>query len=182
MEKEVWKPVDGYEILYEVSTFGNVRSVARQVSHGLGNGVRQLKSRNINPWSDSHGYRSVSLSKHGKVTKFKVHRLVGNAFIPNPERKPTINHINEVRSDNRVENLEWATYKENNNHGGHNARVSLTLSKPVEQLDKFGKKIAMFNSIKEASFATGINEMNIKSCLHHKNRILAGGYRWRYVS
>lgn len=177
---EQWKPIVGYEGYYEVSNFGNIRSCERQVNHGLGNGVRKLRAKIVNPWNDSHGYQAVSLSKFGKVKKYKVHRLVAEAFIPNPDNKPTINHINEIRDDNQVTNLEWATYQENNNHGGHNQRVSMTLSKAVVQLDQSGKVLANFDSIHEASSVTGVHAANIKSCLHHTNRVLAGGYRWRY--
>lgn len=141
-----------------------------------------MQQKLIKPWNDSHGYQSVSLSKDGNVKKVKVHRLVAEAFIENPKNKPTINHINEIRDDNHVDNLEWATYQENNNHGGHNQRVSKTLSKAVTQFDKTGKKLADFESVVEASIVTGVHVANIKSCLCHANRILAGGYQWRYKS
>lgn len=177
---EYWKPVVGYEGYYEISTLGRVRSCERVVPHGLGNRIRKIQQKLISPWKDNHGYRSVSLSKDGVVKKVKVHKLVAEAFIENPKDKPTVNHINEIRGDNRVDNLEWATYQENNNHGGHNQRVSKTLSKPVTQLDRTGKKIADFENIAEASKATGVHAANIKSCLHHANRISAGGYQWRY--
>lgn len=179
-DNEIWKDVNEYEGYYKVSNFGKIKSCSRIVKHGLGNADRTIKSRIIKPYNDNHGYRMVSLSKEGKVKKHKVHRLVAEAFIPNPENKPTVNHLNEIRNDNRVSNLEWATYKENNDHGGHNERVSKTLSKPIEQLDKNGNKISSFESVREASLATGIHIMNIKSCLAHKNRVFAGGYKWRY--
>ena len=179
-DNEIWKDVSGYEGYYKVSNFGNVKSCARTINHGLGGADRSIKSRVIKPYGDNHGYHSVSLSKNGKVRKHKVHRLVAEAFISNPENKPTVNHKNEIRTDNHVSNLEWATYKENNDHGGHNERVSKTLSNPIEQLDKNGNKISCFQSVRDASLATGINIMNIKSCLSHKNRVFAGGYQWRY--
>lgn len=69
---------------------------------------------------------------------------------------------------------------ENNNYGNHNERVSKTLSKPIEQLDRNDNKISIFESVREASLATGIHIMNIKSCLSHDNRNFAGGYKWRY--
>lgn len=179
-DNEIWKDVNGYEGYYKVSNFGKIKSCLRIVKHGLGNADRTIKSRIIKPYNDNHGYHMVSLSKDGKVKKHKVHRIVAEAFIPNPENKPTENHLNEIRNDNRASNLEWATYKENNDHGGHNERVSKTLSKPIEQLDKNGNKISSFESVREASLATGIHIMNIKSCLAHKNRVFAGGYKWRY--
>lgn len=179
-DNEIWKDINGYEGYYKVSNFGNVKSCARIINHGLGGADRSIKSRIIKPYGDNHGYHLVSLSKNGKVRKHKVHRLVAEAFIDNPENKPTINHKNEIRNDNHVSNLEWATYKENNDHGRHNERVSRTLSKPIEQLDKNGNKISSFQSVRDASLATGVHIANIKSCLCHKNRTYAGGYKWRY--
>ena len=179
-DNEIWKDVNEYEGYYKVSNFGEIKSCLRTVKHGLGNANRTIKSRIIKPYNDNHGYHIVSLSKDGKVKKHKVHRLVAEAFISNPENKPTVNHLNEIRNDNRASNLEWATYKENNDHGGHNERVSKTLSNPIEQLDENGNKISCFQSVRDASLATGINIMNIKSCLSHKNRLFAGGYQWRY--
>ena len=177
---EIWADIVGYEGYYKISNFGNVKSCKRIIQHGLGNADRVIESRIIKPYDDNHGYHLVSLSKDGKVKKHKVHRLVAKAFIPNPKNKPTVNHKNEIRTDNHVDNLEWATYKENNNHGSHNERVSKTLSKPIEQLDKNDNKISIFESAREASAATGIHIMNIKSCLNHSNRTFAGGYKWRY--
>lgn len=177
---EKWTDIVGYEGYYKISNLGNVKSCERIIKHGLGNADRTIKSRIIKPYNDNHGYHMVSLSKNGKVKKHKVHRLVAEAFISNPKNKPTVNHLNEIRNDNRVENLEWATFKENNNYGNHNERVSKTLSRPIEQLDKNDNKISIFKSVREASLATGIHIMNIKSCLSHDNRNFAGGYKWRY--
>lgn len=177
---EKWTDIVGYEGYYKISNLGNVKSCKRIIKHGLGNADRTIKPRIIKPYNDNHGYHMVSLSKDGKAKKHKVHRLVAEAFISNPKNKPTVNHLNEIRNDNRVENLEWATFKENNNYGSHNERVSKTLSRPIEQLDKNDNKISIFESVREASLATGIHIMNIKSCLSHDNRNFAGGYKWRY--
>lgn len=178
---EIWKDIFGYEGYYKVSNFGNIKSCERTINHGLNNAIRFIKGQVIKPFNDNHGYHMVSLSKNGKVKKYKVHRLVAEAFIPNPKNKPTINHKNEIRHDNHVCNLEWATYQENNNYGGHNERVSKTLSKQIEQLDKNNNLISTFESARAASLATGVTLANIKSCLNHANRVFAGGYKWRYV-
>lgn len=97
MEKEIWKKIDGFEN-YEISNFGKVKS-----NYGKG---RILKTR------ISDGYELVNLNNK----TFKVHRLLAIAFIPNIFNKPAINHINKIRNDNRIENLEWVTISENNNH------------------------------------------------------------------
>jgi hypothetical protein len=103
MVKEIWKCVAGYEGLYEVSNFGRVKSL--NFNHTEKEGI--LKSG-----TDRGGYLKVSLCKNGEVTSKTVHSLVAKAFIPNPENKATVDHINKVRNDNRVENLQWFSQKE----------------------------------------------------------------------
>lgn len=96
---EIWKEITGYEGIYEISSFGNLRSIYR----------RQyfiLKPKQT-------GYCVVSLRKNGRNQELKVHRIVAAAFIPNTENKPVVNHINGIKNDNRVENLEWVTHREN---------------------------------------------------------------------
>ena len=100
---EEWRAVPGYEGLYEVSNKGNVRNVRR-------NTLLRLPKTN-------DGYIRVSLYKNGIMTCFQVHRLVAEAFLPNPDNLPQVNHKNEVKSDNCVDNLEWCTAKYNNNYG-----------------------------------------------------------------
>lgn len=100
---ENWKPIEGYEGLYEVSTAGAVRNLKR-------NGYT-LKALTV-----THGYKAVALHKEGKRKMMLIHRLVAAAFIPNPENKPQVNHINGIKTDNRAENLEWATSQENLQH------------------------------------------------------------------
>ena len=107
MEEEIWKPIKEFEGYYEVSNMGRVRSL---------NYKRTGKKKILKNIEDYKGYLEVGLTKNGKRKQFKVHRLVAKAFIPNPENKPCIDHINTIKSDNRVENLRWVTYKENSNN------------------------------------------------------------------
>ena len=107
MEEEIWKSIKGYEGLYEISSLGRVKSLNYR-----GTGKEKLL-KNI---EDYKGYLTVTLTKNGKQKQFKVHRLVAEAFIPNPEGKPCIDHINTIRNDNRIENIRWVTYEENNNN------------------------------------------------------------------
>ena len=107
--EEIWKDIEGYEGLYQVSSNGVIRSLDKIDSVG-----RRIKGKHIKPQENRFGYHRVSLCKEGKVTTHSVHRLVAQAFIPNTENKPCVDHINTVRTDCRVENLKWVTIKENN--------------------------------------------------------------------
>lgn len=106
----MWKEIKGYEGLYEVSTEGQIKSLAKEHRYGF-KYDRILRGR-----PDKEGYLRVNLCKNGKVKDYRIHRLVGFAFIPNPNNKETINHKNKIVNDNRVDNLEWMTMEENNNH------------------------------------------------------------------
>lgn len=113
MEVETWKSVIGYEGLYEVSNLSRVRSLPRLVpTNGLTCKERMVVG-GILRQHISNGYMNVRICKNGKSSQFRVHRLVAIAFIPNAENKPQINHINSDRSDNRIDNLEWVTNREN---------------------------------------------------------------------
>lgn len=104
---EEWRAVKNYEGLYEVSNTGKIKTL---------NYNRTGKERLLKQQSNYKGYKIIMLRKDNKVKKFKVHRLVAEAFIPNPENKPCVDHINTIRDDNRVENLRWVTHKENQNN------------------------------------------------------------------
>ena len=124
MRKEIWKPIDGFNGYYEISNFGNVRSVKRYVrSRG---GSRPVESRMKEQFFNPRGYLRVALFKEQKCKKFFVHRLVAMAFIPNPLNLPFINHKNEIKTDNRVENLEWCTAEYNDNYGSRNDKIKNT--------------------------------------------------------
>lgn len=161
------KPVPGYEGRYSVSDDGRVFS--------------HIRNRELKPKINRYGYKAVSLTKDGKAHHLTVHRIVAMTFIPNPFSKDCVNHINEVKTDNRAENLEWATVKENNNHGTRNSRMSDTKSiKPVMQIMPDGT-IRYFKGVKDAGRQTGINRSNIAECCKGRKRT-AGKSEWRYVN
>ena len=129
-ENEIWKDVAGYEGFYQVSNKGNVRSVARKDSIG-----RKRDGRILKPRYDKDGYLNVGLCKNGKSKTKNVHRLVAESFIPNPKGFLEINHKDESKSNNRVENLEWCTREHNMNHGTLIERSSQARSKKVKAIN-----------------------------------------------
>lgn len=129
----------------------------------------------------------MSLCKDGKVKQPTVHRLVAEAFIPNPNNLDTVNHKDEVKTNNVASNLEWLSRTDNNNYGTRNKRIAEAQindpkkSKPVQMLDKTtGELLATFPSQSEASRVTGVAFQNISSCCNGKLKS-TGGYVWRYA-
>ena len=114
IQDEVWKDIEGYEGLYQVSTCGNVKSLPKVRRNGTGTYIQ--KERLLKPSNTSTGYKKVELYKDGKRKSFKVHRLVAIAFIPNPDNKPEVNHIDGNKINNNIDNLEWVTSSENTIH------------------------------------------------------------------
>ena len=109
--KEIWKDIQGYEGIYQVSNLGNVKSLDRLSTNG-----RRLKGKLLAKTA-SKGYVKVTLTNKNMSDNRDIHRLVAEAFIPNPDNKPQVNHIDEDKTNNTVDNLEWCTAKENINHG-----------------------------------------------------------------
>lgn len=168
--EEIWKPVVGYEGMYEVSNFGRVWSIRRKLF------LKQKVTKN--------GYYIVGLSTYCKVRWFKVSILVAKHFIPNPLNLPQVNHIDEDKSNNRVDNLEWCTAKENSNHGTRNQRISEKktngkTSKALEQFTLGWEKVAEYPSTREAERQTGYDNTNIGRACNGKLKTYQN-YYWRY--
>lgn len=177
MNKEIWKDIEGYEGLYQVSNQGNVRSLERIDSLG-----RLVKGKILKPWISKNGYIMIKLGRSHR--HLLVHRLVAIAFIPNPYNKPQVDHINGDRSNNSVSNLRWVTQTENNlnpithrkmseskkgeNHpmyGKHHSdETKKKTSKSVIQKSINGEIIREWFGQSEAAHTLGIDSSNISRC------------------
>lgn len=163
------KAIKGYEGLYEVSESGVIYSL----NYGRAKGKRlPLKPK------FSNNYHKVSLMKDKIETQVYVHRLVISTFIKNPENKLTVNHINGIKTDNRLCNLEWATHSENQSHGFKT--LKRRSANRVSQISKNGDVVKTYCSCSEASRATGIDSTSIVKA---SKGILktAGGFQWRRI-
>ena len=184
-ENEVWKDIVGYEGFYQVSNKGNIYSVERLNSRGNRCGGRMLKPR-----CDKSGYLKVVLCKNGIMKSKTIHRLVAEAFIPNPNGLPQVNHIDEVKDNNNVDNLEWCTNKHNANHGTRNERMAQSLSKKVKAVNIETGEVLTFNSGVEAireGYSGGNVSAACRGVYRHDRGNLIGadghiykGYRWSY--
>lgn len=175
LPNEEWRDVVGYERLYQVSNLGRVKSLDRTIP--FSKCTKKVKGKVLSQHTN-FGYCLVSLGRKGQGTR--VHRLVADAFIPNPSKLPIINHINEVKHDNRVENLEWCDYSYNLNYGSRNGWQRRLNGIAVCQYTKDGVLVAKYSSIAEASEqCKTASRTNIFHCCK-KRKPSAGGYVWRY--
>ncbi len=203
---EEWRDIPGYEGLYQASNLGRVKSLARNMVE-FHKGTRYTRSypeRVLSQGNDGHGYKLCWLSRGGKGKSIRTHRLIALAFLPNPDGLRCINHKDENKSNNIVENLEWCTHLYNVNYGSANARRKAAHAaryahkvrknvkkhsvhkthklpnndKAVYQMDMNGNILASFPSVKEATRVTGVN--NISAAARGILR-QSKGYKWMYV-
>lgn len=170
--KEIWKDIPQFEGLYQVSNLGRVKSFRQSTKY------RKAKEFILKTSLANNGYCQVTLYNLSYKKKFLVHRLVAEAFIPNPDNLPQINHIDENPSNNRADNLEWCTAKYNNLYGSARIRSVDTKSIPVEQYTLEGKPIAIYRSAKIASELLGISYKAIRHAAHSGKR--CDKYLWKY--
>lgn len=204
---EVWKDVQGYEGLYQVSNLGRVRSLDRTIIDSIGR-KRLYKGKLLKPIIDNHGYFEVLLYKGTNRKPPHIHRLVAQTFLPNPKKLPCINHIDENKQNNAVSNLEWCSYKYNNNYGTRTDRAIQTrgrnpewykkikehtgkigkkygringakMSKPVLQFDLDGDFIREWPSMREVKHNLKIDNSSIARCCKGKQKT-AGKYIWKF--
>lgn len=194
--EENWKDIKGYEGLYQVSNLGNVRGLDRKVL----NGKRYVKRKGrISKQFNLGKYKYVVLYKNGKSKNLLTHRLVAEAFIPNPDNLPCVNHIVPVDDGNcinSVDNLEWCSYSKNNSYPYELGRKKPNYTNKgkfggesghhieIYQVDKTTDKIIKkYSSIIEASRELNISNVSITQvCKKMPHHISAGGFKWRYVN
>lgn len=188
---EEWREVPGWD-LYEISNLGRLKGRDRIIrNHG---GTYLRKARILNPVNDRHGYKTFWLKQDGKSKNVKIHQLVARAFIPNPENKPCINHIDNNPGNNRVENLEWVTMQENTDwmiKQGRFKRTKQWLDRLHKSQEKDYKPVIgtniqtgetvyfrNLNAVRSAGFQPSC----VCVCCKHKNGVTQHkGYRWEYA-
>lgn len=178
---EIWKDIKDYEGLYQVSNLGRVKSLDR-----IDSNKHPIKERLLKCGKVDGGYLAVALCKNGKYKTFLIHRLVAQAFIPNPNNLPQVNHKDENKHNNCVQNLEWCDQKYNNNYG---TRIQLAsnklinhhkLSKIILQIDaETNEVIKEFPSIAEVQRQLGFGENAIRHCCKGRTKT-SNGYKWKY--
>ena len=181
--EEIWKDKKDYEGHYQVSNFGRAKSLDRYVK-GKGHSLQFKKGRILKPMKDNNGYLKVKLCKDGKEKAFTVHRLVAEAFLPNPHNYSCVNHKDENKQNNNVSNLEWCNSKYNCNFGTRNERVIAKntngkLSKTVLQYTLDGVFVREWESAKQAEREGGYQHGHIISVCGGK-RNNHKGFIWKY--
>ena len=174
---EIWKPVKGYEGFYEVSSYGNVRSLSWS---------RTGIAKNMYLKKHNRGYLQVELANRDSKKMFLVHRLVAEAFIPNPNGLPLINHINEDKCDNRVENLEWCTQSINmrkyaDNHWVGRKRQPYKHTRPIRQMFKNGETVKEWDCVNDIKHKLGYRDSHITDCCNGIRKS-AYGFIWQYAN
>lgn len=173
---EEWRDIEGYEGLYEVSSEGRIRSVDRVVEYSNGRN-HFYKSKLLRQLKDRDGYMVVNLYKEKTSRQYRVHRLVAEAFLPNPDNLPVCNHKDENPSNNNVENLEYCTQKYNVNYGTSQLRRADAISKPVYQYTLDNQLVKVWKSVTECRL-NGF--CGVSGCCRGK-RNKHKGYKWSYI-
>lgn len=179
LDDEIWKDIKGFEGMYQISNLGRVKSLKRKR-----NNINRIEQEHlIKQFDNSKGYLQFSLFKDEKKYTFRTHRILAETFIPNPKKYKVVNHINGHKKDNRLENLEWCTYKYNTQHAWKNGLCSINKFKhyttKVLQIDNNDNILAVYMSQRIASKINNISYRALNMCLKGKNKT-CGGYKWKY--
>ena len=180
---EEWRDIKGFEGYYQISNMGRVKSVERTVWDSRGY-YKTISEKILKPYAGGDGYLQLNLSKDGKVEKPLVHRLVATAFLENSEGYKEINHKDENKQNNCVDNLEWCSRSYNNRYNDKakkaGKKTAEKLSKPVYSINKESGLITYWESAKVASRQTGIASSNICACLKGRQKS-CGNHYWFYA-
>lgn len=178
--KEEWRDIKGFEGLYQVSNLGNIKSLSREVRANTC-GVRELPEKILTKCVSSCGYYIVVLCKKGKHYTKLIHRLVAEAFIPNPRKLNEVNHKDENKLNNISINLEWCDRFYNANYGTGVERCARQKHKSVAMINaKTGETICVYESARIANKETGISYKGISSVCNGRTKT-AGGYFWKFI-
>ena len=195
MQIETWKPIIGYEGLYEVSDLGKVKrlNVSRPMISKVGNLTQRFyKEKMLKPQKWTNGYLFIMLSKNKQTQQFSLHRLVAIHFIPNPDGKPEVNHKHGNKEDCRADELEWSTASENQKHSydvlnrcvvrnGHKLRgKNSPTSKQIKQMDLDGNLIKVWDSMGEIERSIGISQSSVSNCCRGINKH-THNFKFNYV-
>ena len=175
---EIWKDIPDYEGLYQISNLGRVKSLDRDIVYS--NGTRHhINNKILQPQKSKYGYLFVTLTKDNKPHAKYIHQLIADAFIPNPNNLPCVNHKDENKLNNNIDNLEWCTIDYNNNYGTRTQRTR----KKICQYDTNYKLIKIWDGIRVASRELNIPSQQISQCCKKSQyRHTAGGYIWEYLN
>ena len=176
MLEEIWKDIENYNGFYEISNLGRCRT-----HYAKGSGKYTRETRLLTPVKCTNGYLEYQLSKNGVRKCHMAHRLVAQAFIPNPDNKPEVNHKDEVINNNVETNLEWVTSKENANYGTRNARATEKQSIKLVQLSLSGDIIAIHTGLNKAGATVGVDSSSIMRVCKGKQKT-SKGFKWMYYN
>lgn len=189
INSEIWKSLEGYEN-FEVSNFGRIKSLARVViNSGTYLGFYNKKEKILKPYIGKNGYYRITINKKTIL----LHMLIAQTFIPNPENKSQVNHINGNKLNNNLNNLEWCSRLENMQHAfnlglikpnkDHQKNITekarLVNLKPVSKYYKQDVLLKNYNSIREAAISNNLPESNISMCCNGKLKT-CGGFKWKF--
>ena len=179
-KNEIWMPIKNYENYY-VSNLGNVM-VIKNVAIRINSKIKGIKFLQLKQSIDIGGYSTITLTNNGFSKTFKIHRLVAEAFIKNPKQLQQINHKDENKQNNSVNNLEWCSSSYNNNYGNRNIKVAKKLKKKVDCLDMNGNLVKTYESVSATRKDDFLPNKVCQVCKNKYGRKTHKGYLWKYHS